>query len=77
MKQPVKKVNDKFRSRYKKRRSVEEYHKIIKRNASVASSPARSVTGQSNHLFASVFAFIKLEKIKLSKNLNLFGQCKI
>jgi hypothetical protein len=65
--------NDQFLSLYKKRWSVEEYHKSIKQNASVASSPARSVIAQSNHLFASIFAFIKLEKIKLSKNLNHFA----
>jgi hypothetical protein len=45
----------------------------IKQNASIASFPARSVKGQSNHLFASIFAFIKLEKIKLSKNLIHFA----
>jgi hypothetical protein len=27
----------------------------------------------TNHWFASIFAFIKLEKIKLSKNLNHFA----
>lgn len=64
---------DRFTTLYKKRWSVEEYHKSIKQNASVASSPARSVRGQSNHLFAAFFAFIKLEKIKLSKNLNHFA----
>lgn len=65
--------NDQFTTRYKKRWSVEEYHKSIKQNASIGSSPARSVKAQSNHLFASIFAFVKLEKIKLSKNLNHFA----
>jgi hypothetical protein len=64
--------NDQFTTRYKKRRSVEEYHKSIKQNASIGSSPARSIKAQSNHLFTSIFAFVKLEKIKLSKNLNHF-----
>jgi hypothetical protein len=64
---------DQFSTLYKKRWSVEEYHKSIKQNASVASSPARSVRGQSNHLFAAIFAFIKLEKIKLAKNMNHFA----
>lgn len=65
--------DDRFTTLYKKRWSVEEYHKSIKQNASIASSPARSVKGQCNHLFASIFAFVKLEKIKLSKNLNHFA----
>ena len=64
---------DQFATIYKKRWSVEEYHKSIKQNASIGSSPARSVKAQSNHLFASIFAFVKLEKIKLSKNLNHFA----
>jgi len=64
---------DQFATIYKKRWSVEEYHKSIKQNASIGSSPARSVKAQSNHLFASIFAFVKLEKIKLSKYLNHFA----
>ena len=65
--------HDQFCALYKKRWRVEEYHKSMKQNASIASSPARSVRGQSNHLFAAIFAFVKLEKIKLSKNLNHFA----
>ncbi len=64
---------DQFATLYKKRWSVEEYHKSIKQNASIGSSPARSIKAQGNHLFASIFAFVKLEKIKLSKNLNHFA----
>jgi len=64
---------DQFKTLYKKRWSVEEYHKSIKQNASIGSSPARTVITQSNHLFAAIIAFIKLEKIKLSKNLNHFA----
>jgi hypothetical protein len=52
---------------------VKEYHKSIKQNASIGSSPARSAKAQSDHLFASIFAFVKLEKIKLEKNLNHFA----
>ena len=52
---------------------MEEYHKSIKQNASIGSSPARSVKAQCNHLFASIFAFVKLGKIKLSKNMNHFA----
>jgi hypothetical protein len=65
--------HDLYAGRYKKRWSVEECHKSIKQNAPIGSSPARSVKAQSNHLFASIFAFVKLEKSKLSKNLNHFA----
>lgn len=65
--------NDQFTSLYKKRWSVEEYHKSIKQNASIASSPAHSVKAQSNHLFAAIFSFVKLERIKLTKKMNHFA----
>ncbi|MDR1055559.1 MAG: transposase [Prevotellaceae bacterium] len=65
--------DDQFTTLYKKRWNVEKCHKNVKQNASIASSPTRSVRGQSNHLFASIFACVKLEKIKLAKNLNYFA----
>lgn len=65
--------DDQFTTLYKKRWSVEEYHKSIKQNASIAKSPARSVKAQSNHLFASIYAFVKLEKLRLAQTLNHFA----
>ena len=65
--------DDQFTTLYKKRWSVEEYHKSIKQNASIGSSPAHSVKGQSNHLFAAIFSFVKLERIKLAKKMNHFA----
>jgi len=55
---------------YEKRWKVEEYHKSIKSNIGIEKSPAHTVRTQSNHIFASLYAFIKLEKIghKLKKN---------
>lgn len=64
---------DQFITLYKKRWSVEEYHKSIKQNASIAKSPARTVKTQSNHLFAAIFAYIKLEKLKFEHALNHFA----
>jgi hypothetical protein len=52
---------------------VEEYHKSFKQNADLAKSPARTVTTQSNHLFASLLAYVKLEKLKLAHRLNYFA----
>ncbi|MDR2138777.1 MAG: transposase [Tannerella sp.] len=65
-------AND-FQTLYKKRWSVEEYYKSLKQNASLAKSPARTVTTQSNHLFASLLAYIKLEKVKFVYKLNHFA----
>jgi hypothetical protein len=69
---------DQFFSLYKKRWSrsadaVEEYHKSIKQNASIAKSPARTLKTQSNHLFAALFAYIKLEKLRFAHQLNHFA----
>ena len=46
---------------YKKRWSVEEYHKSLKQNAAVAKSPTKVIRTQSNHVFAAILAYIKLE----------------
>jgi hypothetical protein len=64
---------DSFQTLYKKRWSVEEYHKSLKQNASLAKSPTRTVTTQTNHLFASLLAYIKLERLKFVYKLNHFA----
>jgi IS4 transposase len=58
---------------YKRRWGVEEYHKSIKQNASIGSSPARSERTQSNHIFAAIYGYIKLERIKLERKINHFA----
>ena len=65
--------DEQFRTLYKKRWSVEEYHKSLKQNASIGSSPAHTEKTQSNHIFASMYVYVKLEKIKLSTGLNHFA----
>lgn len=59
---------------YKKRWSVEEYHKSFKQNASMEKSPTRTVKTQTTHVFASLVAYIKLERYKFSTGLNHFAQ---
>jgi hypothetical protein len=58
---------------YKKRWSVEEYHKSLKQNASLAKSPTRTVTTQTAHLFASLIAYVKLEQLKFVHKINHFA----
>lgn len=65
-------TDDQFTTIYKKRWGVEEYHKSLKQNASIAKSPTRTVTTQSNHLFCALWAYIKLEKLKFSTKFNHF-----
>ncbi|MDR1477752.1 MAG: IS701 family transposase, partial [Planctomycetaceae bacterium] len=48
-------------------------YKSLKQNASLAKSPARTVTTQSNHLFASLVVYVKLEKLKFAHKLNHFA----
>jgi len=57
----------------RKRRNVECYHKSLKQNASLEKSPAKTVSTQTNHFFASVCAYIRLEMLKFSSKLNHFA----
>lgn len=58
---------------YGKRWNVEPYHKSLKQNASLSLSPTKTVTTQSNHLFASLCAYIKLEMLKVTTKTNHFA----
>lgn len=66
-------TDEQFTTIYKKRWGVEEYHKSLKQNVSIAKSPTRTVKTQSNHLFASIFAYIKLECLKFANKMNHFA----
>jgi hypothetical protein len=66
-------TDEQFTTIYKKRWGVEEYHKSLKQNASIAKSPTRTVKTQSNHLFASIFAYVKLERLKFTNKMNHFA----
>jgi IS4 transposase len=58
---------------YRKRWNVEPYHKSLKQNASLERSPTHTVTTQTNHLFAALDGYIKLERLKLTTKLNHFA----
>ena len=64
---------DDFKTIYKKRWSVEEYHKSLKQNVGIGQSPTRTVQTQSAHLFASILAYVKYERLKFCKKLNHFA----
>ncbi|MDR3130118.1 MAG: hypothetical protein LBU18_01075, partial [Treponema sp.] len=64
---------DRFKTLYKKRWSVEVYHESIKQNTSIGSSPAHTERTQSNHVFASIYAYAKLELAKLKHGYNHFA----
>ncbi|WP_196772256.1 hypothetical protein [Piscirickettsia salmonis] len=52
---------------------IEEYHKSIKQNASLAKPPTKTVRSQCNHIFASIVAFCKLETLSVKARLNYFA----
>lgn len=64
---------DRITKLYQRRWSVEVYHEALKQNASLTQSPTRTETTQRNHLFASLCAYVKLERLKLKTGLNLFA----
>lgn len=61
-----------FATTYKKRWGVEEYHKSLKQNASLAQSPLRTIKTQSNHIFCAIWSDVKLEQLKFQTKLNHF-----
>jgi len=65
--------DDQFTTLYKKRWSVEEYHKSLKQNAAFTKSPTRTIKTQKNHFFASILAYVKLEKLKFVNGMNHFA----
>ncbi len=62
-----------FSTIYKKRWKVEEFHKSLKSNLGFSKSPTHTKTSQTNHFFASIFAFFKLELLHFKAKLNHFS----
>ncbi|BCM88487.1 hypothetical protein IAD21_00320 [Abditibacteriota bacterium] len=58
---------------YQKRWKVEECHKSRGQNAAFAKSPTKLPHTQSNHFFASIVAFVKLESYRTSTQLGHFA----
>jgi Transposase DDE domain len=66
-------TSDQITTIYSRRWNVEEYHKSLKQNASLEKRPTHTVRTQTNHLFASLCGYVKLELLKLSNHLNHFA----
>jgi DDE superfamily endonuclease len=58
---------------YHRRWKVEEYHKSVKSNAGAEKSPARTIRSQTNHIFSSLYAYVKLETMRLHTHKNHFA----
>lgn len=58
---------------YQKRWKVEQFHKSTKQNAALTKSPTKYEVTQSNHIFCSVIAYVKLELLKIKQCTNHFA----
>jgi len=58
---------------YQTRWGVEELHKSLKQNVGLEQSPTKIESTQSNHIFASMIAWIKLEMLSKMKQTNHFA----
>lgn len=65
--------DDDITTLYRKRWNVEPYHKSLKQNASLEKSPTQTVRTQTNHFFAALCGYIKLELLTESTRLNHFA----
>ena len=63
---------DRITKLFHRRWGIEVYHKSLKQNASLEKSPTRTETTQRNHLFASLCAYVKLERLKIKTKLSHF-----
>lgn len=61
---------DQIVTSYQKRWKVEEYHRSLKQNVSLAKSPTRTETTQTNHFVAALWAFVKIELLKVQTHKN-------
>ena len=64
---------DQMNTLYQRRWSVEEFHASLKGNTSLAAAPTKVRQTQLNHVFASIYAFVKLEVMRVGVKLNHFA----
>jgi len=58
---------------YDKRWGVEMLHKSLKQNVGLEKSPTKNEVTQSNHIFAAMIAFVKLELLSIKECTNHFA----
>jgi len=64
---------DAITTSYKKRWQVEVFHKSLKSNGNLVTSPTQTVRTQSNHGFMSIYAVFKLECLSIKARINPFA----
>lgn len=58
---------------YENRWGVEVFHKSLKQNVGLEKSPTKNETTQSNHVFAAMIAWTKLELLSIKESSNHFA----
>lgn len=58
---------------YEKRWAVEVFHKSLKQNVGLEKSPTKHEISQSNHVFAAMIAWTKLELLSVKEQTNHFA----
>jgi len=58
---------------YRKRWNVGCYHKSLRQNVSLEKSPTKVINTQTDHFFAAVCGYVRLEMLKFSSGLNHFA----
>ncbi len=58
---------------YHKRWKVERYHQSLKMNAGLCKSPTKTIRTQTNHVFAAIYAFFKMECLRMIQDVNHFA----
>lgn len=66
-------ASDRIKTIYQRRWNVEEYHKSLKQNVSLSKSPTQTKRTQTNHFFAALCGYIKLEMLKVEQKTNHFA----
>lgn len=66
-------IFDQITTIYQRRWNVEVYHKSLKQNVSLAKSPTQTETTQTNHFYAALCGYIKLEMLKVETKTNHFA----
>ncbi len=66
-------LKDQLTTIYQRRWNVEVYHKSLKQNVSLAKSPTQTEKTQTNHFFAALCGYIKLEMLKVETKTNHFA----
>ena len=65
--------SDQIKTIYQRRWNVECYHKSLKQNVSLSKSPTQTEITQTNHFFAALCGYIKLEMLKVQTRTNHFA----